>query len=129
MPMTPVYVASTTAANAASISAAHRASQAHDAACAAMMDSFTSQGATLKVRQTYAECVQRMTPPTPSDHANDKAAVGALLAGAVIGALIGAVNLEYDFGRVGGAFIGAVMGVFGVFVLAILAVAVLFVAS
>lgn len=126
MPMTPVYIASTTGANAASAS---RASKAHDAACAAMMDSFTSQGATLTARQAYAECVQRLNPPTPSDHANDKAAVGVLLAAAVIGAVIGAVNLEYDFGRVGGAFIGAVMGLFVAFALAILAAAVLFVAS
>jgi hypothetical protein len=127
--MTPVYIASTTAATSASIAAAHRSSEAQDAACTAMMDSFTSHGATLKARHTYAECVKRLDPPAPSDTANDKSAVAALLAAVVIGAVIGAVTLDHDFGPLGGGFLGAVLGFLGAFVLALIVTAVAFVAS
>jgi hypothetical protein len=130
MPATSVYIASTTGAYAAtSASAASRASKAHDAACAAMMDGFTSQGATMKARQTYAECVQRLNPPPPSDPAGDKFAVAVLLAAAVIGAVIGAVKLEQDLSLIGGAFFGALLGLFCAFLLGVTAAAVLFVAS
>ena len=129
MPMTTVYIASMASANAASAASASRASKAHDAACTAMMDTYTSQGATLAARQTYAECVQRLNPPTLSDHTGDKAAVSVLLVGVIIGALIGSRAMRLEFGRFGGAFIGAFMGIFGTFVLGLIIAAILFVIS
>ena len=127
MPMTTVYIASTAGANAASIAAASRAAAAQDAACAALMDSFTSQGATLIARQTYAECVQRLNPPTTEETANDKFFVGFLLLAVLIGAVAGAIKL--DDSRFIGGIMGAVLGVAGAVVSLLIFAALAFIAS